>query len=89
MKAAPSKRRRFNAKNKEFDVADKIERTKKEGRIKRWWRETIGELRKVNWPTPKEAWRLTKIVIMVILAMGLLLGGLDFGFTKLMGLFFG
>jgi preprotein translocase subunit SecE len=70
-------------------VADKIDRTKKEGRIKRWWRETIGELRKVNWPTTKEAWRLTKIVILVILAMGLILGGLDFVFTKLMGLVLG
>ena len=70
-------------------MADKIDRTKKEGRIKRWWRETIGELRKVNWPTTKEAWRLTKIVILVILAMGLILGGLDFVFTKLMGLVLG
>ena len=70
-------------------MADKNVRTKKEGRIKRWWRETIGELRKVNWPTPKEAWRLTKIVVLVILVMGALLGGLDFGFTKLMGLIFG
>jgi preprotein translocase subunit SecE len=66
-------------------VAEKIDRTKKEGRIRRWWRETIGELHKVNWPTPKEAWRLTKIVIMVIVVMGLLLGGLDFVFTKLIG----
>jgi preprotein translocase subunit SecE len=70
-------------------VADRTGTAKKEGRIKRWWRETIGELRKVSWPTPKEAWRLTKIVIMVIVVMGLLLGGLDFGFTKLMGLILG
>ena len=67
-------------------MADKNDKTKKEGRIKRWWRETVGELKKVNWPTPQEAWRLTKIVIMVIIAMGLLLGGLDYVFTKLMGL---
>jgi preprotein translocase subunit SecE len=66
-------------------VADKLDRTKKEGRIKRWWKETIGELRKVNWPTPKQAWRLTKIVIVVIIIMGALLGGLDFAFTKLIG----
>jgi preprotein translocase subunit SecE len=66
-------------------VADKLERTKKEGRIKRWWKETIGELRKVNWPTPKQAWRLTKIVIAVIVLMGILLGGLDFAFTNLIG----
>lgn len=66
-------------------MADKLDRTKKEGRIKRWWKETIGELRKVNWPTPKQAWRLTKIVIAVIIIMGVLLGGLDFVFTKLIG----
>jgi preprotein translocase subunit SecE len=66
-------------------VADKLDRTKKDGRIKRWWKETIGELRKVNWPTPKQAWRLTKIVIVVIIIMGILLGGLDFAFTKLIG----
>ena len=66
-------------------MADKLDRTKKEGRIKRWWKETIGELRKVNWPTPKQAWRLTKIVIVVIIIMGALLGGLDFAFTKLIG----
>ena len=66
-------------------MADKLDRTKKEGRIKRWWKETIGELRKVNWPTPKQAWRLTKIVIVVIILMGALLGGLDFAFTQLIG----
>ena len=36
---------------------------KKTNRILRWWQETIGELRKVTWPTPHDAWRLTKIVI--------------------------
>jgi preprotein translocase subunit SecE len=66
-------------------VADKIVKAKKENAIKKWWRETVGELKKVNWPTTHEAWRLTKIVIYVILIMGALLGGLDFGFTKLIG----
>jgi len=64
-------------------VADKIVKAKKENRIKRWWRETIGELKKVNWPTTQEAWRLTKIVILVIVIMGSLLGGLDYLFTLL------
>ena len=66
-------------------MAEKNGIVKKENRIKKWWRETVGELRKVNWPTPREAWRLTKIVIMVIVVMGALLGGLDFAFTKLIG----
>ena len=66
-------------------MAEKNGIVKKENRIKKWWRETVGELRKVNWPTPREAWRLTKIIIMVIVVMGALLGGLDFAFTKLIG----
>ena len=45
---------------------------KKPNAIARWWRETLGELRKVSWPTPQEAWRLTKIVIVVMLAMSAL-----------------
>jgi preprotein translocase subunit SecE len=70
-------------------MADKIEKTKKEGRLKKWWRETIGELHKVNWPTRKEAWRLTKIVLLVMVIMGGFLGLLDFGLTKLVGLILG
>lgn len=66
-------------------MADKNEKTKKEGRIRKWWRETIGELHKVNWPTRKEALRLTWIVILVMIIMGAVLGILDFGFTKLIG----
>ncbi len=70
-------------------MAEKNVKPRKEGRIKRWWRETVGELHKVTWPTPREAWRLTKIVIMVMVAMGALLGGLDYAFTKLIGLILG
>ena len=36
-------------------------------RSPRWWRETLGELRKVTWPTPLEAWQLTKVVIVVMM----------------------
>lgn len=79
----------FYPETKEFAVADKNQKTRKENRIKRWWRETVGELRKVTWPTTREAWRLTKIVLLVMVAMGALLGGLDFIFTKLIGLVLG
>lgn len=65
-------------------MADKTQ--KKEGKIKRWWRETIGELRKVTWPTTHEAWRLTYIVLIVMVAMSLVLGVLDFVFSKLITL---
>lgn len=37
--------------------------------IRRYIRETIGELRKVSWPTRQEAMNLTKIVLAVILVV--------------------
>jgi len=41
------------------------------------------ELRKVVWPTPEQLTRLTGIVIALSVAMGFLLGGVDFIFTEL------
>jgi len=66
-------------------MSNKIEKvkTKKEKGIARWWHETTGELRKVTWPTRKEAWQMTKIVLLVMLLIGSLLAILDSGFTKL------
>jgi preprotein translocase subunit SecE len=59
---------------------------KKPNAIKRWWRETLGELRKVSWPTLPEARRLTKIVLIVMGIMALLLGVLDYLFSTLITL---
>jgi preprotein translocase subunit SecE len=55
---------------------------KKTNGITRWWRETLGELRKVTWPTTQEAWHLTKVVIVTMILMSALLGFLDFVFTR-------
>lgn len=59
------------------------EPVKKPNRFQRWWRETIGELRKVSWPTPKEAFRMTYIVLAVMIATGLILGFFDMIFSRL------
>lgn len=56
---------------------------KKPNAIQRWWKETIGELRKVSWPSTKEAWRLTVIVLLVMVSTSALLGLLDFLFSKI------
>ena len=55
-------------------------------KIKRFWRETVGELRKVTWPTPQEAWALTKLVLIVTVIMAALLGFMDFVFSHLIKL---
>ena len=55
-------------------------------KTKHWWRETIGELRKVTWPTTQEALALTRIVLIVTVIMSVLLGLMDFVFSRLVGL---
>ena len=55
-------------------------------KIKRWFKETAGELRKVTWPTREEALALTRIVLIVTVIMSAVLGVLDFIFARLVGL---
>ncbi len=57
--------------------------------IKRFYGETVGELKKVNWPTRQEAINLTTIVLIVIAAMSLFLGSLDILFSRLFALLLG
>jgi preprotein translocase subunit SecE len=74
-------------------VADK---TSKPNRIQRFGqgiqqfiKETIGELRKVSWPTRSEAWNLTIVVLIVLLVMTVFLGTLDLAYTQLFKLILG
>ena len=55
-------------------------------RVQRYIRESIGELKKVNWPTRQEAINLTIIVLIVTFSMSAILGLLDFVFSKVIGL---
>jgi preprotein translocase subunit SecE len=67
-------------------VAGKNEKPKREGAVKRFFRETVGELRRVSWPTWPEARRLTIIVIIVMIVMGFFLFAVDRGATALLAL---
>lgn len=62
---------------------------KKPGKLVKWWNETIGELRKVSWPTREDALRMTKIVLVVVVIMAVFLGVVDFIFSELIGLVVG
>ena len=46
--------------------------------IKRFIRDTRLELQKVTWPTRREAWNLTLVVIALSVALGIVLGGVDY-----------
>jgi len=54
------------------------EKTNQQNAVARFYRETVGELRKVSWPTRAEATNLTIIVIIVLACMALLLGTIDY-----------
>jgi preprotein translocase SecE subunit len=49
----------------------------------------VAELRKVNWPTRREALRMTGVVLVVVGITGILLGFLDFVFARLFALLIG
>jgi preprotein translocase subunit SecE len=49
-------------------------------------KEVRDELKKVVWPTRDEIIRLTGVVIIVSVGVGIFLGGTDFILTKLIGL---
>jgi preprotein translocase SecE subunit len=53
-------------------------------RIRSYITEVVAELKKVTWPTREEASRLTKMVLIIAGAVGLILGVFDYGFTHLM-----
>lgn len=71
-------------------MAEKAKKVKKsENAVQRYFRETTGELRKVNWPTWPEAKRLTGLVLLVMAIVGIFLAGVDYFASELMSLVLG
>lgn len=64
-------------------------RAKQESRIKSYFRKTWAEIKKVRWPTRKEAMNLTGIVLAVTITMSIFLGLIDYGFAWLFRLIVG
>ncbi|MBQ0002726.1 MAG: preprotein translocase subunit SecE [Treponema sp.] len=52
-------------------------------KITNFFRESVGELKKVTWPTRDDVWASVKVVIVLTIIMSILLGLLDAGFTAL------
>ena len=57
--------------------------------IIRFFSEVIGELRKVTWPSRQEATRLTILVLTLSITIGILLGIVDYFFSRLMAVLSG
>lgn len=80
-----------NPKNKEQKAKETKSAPRAEGgffqriisKVQQFFRETVGELKKVTWPTRKEALNLSGIVMLVIFCVGAFLGLWDFIFTRI------
>ena len=71
-------------------MAEKEKKVKKsENAIQRYFRETSGELRKVNWPTWPEARHLTQLVLLVMVIVGAFLATIDYLSGELIDLVLG
>jgi len=55
-------------------------------RIRRFWRDSRAELRKVNWPNRKELTTYTIVVIVVTIIVSTFVGVVDFVFSRLLGI---
>ena len=64
-------------------MTHQVATSKRGGSRFRFVGETIGELKKVVWLTRREAFYLTFLVLVVAIAAALVLGLLDYGFTRL------
>ncbi len=61
-------------------------KSRKENAIIRYFKETRAELRKVTWPSRKETFNLTVVVLVVTVGMAAYLGFVDYIFTKIVSL---
>jgi preprotein translocase subunit SecE len=68
---------------------DKKSSRKQSNFVTRYLRETMGELRKVSWPTRREATSLTIVVLIVVTLMSAFLGVLDFIYSRFFVLILG
>ena len=68
-------------------MARKDEKSRRQpNAISRYVRETVGELRKVSWPSRQEAINLTIIVLVVMIIMSIFLWLVDLGGSGLLDL---
>jgi preprotein translocase subunit SecE len=71
---------------KPIEKAEKKETVKKPNWLQARYRETTGELRRVTWPTRREALNMTGIVLLVLFVMAIFLGLVDFAAARLISL---
>ena len=67
-------------------MAKKRSTAKKDNPVVAYLKQTQAEIRKVHWPSRKEATNLTGVVLAVTIVMSIFLSGMDFLFAQLVRL---
>ena len=70
------------SKTKEKKTSDKSKK-KKPNRIVKWFKDLKSEFKKVVWPSRKNVFNNTFVVLVVLVIASVFVGGLDFGLLKL------
>ena len=71
-------RQQAKAKAAEKPARRRIINTDRFEGVQRFYRETVAEIKKVNWPDQETTRNLTLVVIGLSVVLGLLLGGIDY-----------
>ncbi|HRR76859.1 MAG: preprotein translocase subunit SecE [Ruminococcus sp.] len=70
------------------NTSEKKSEKKEQGKLKKWFKDLRIEFKKVVWPSKKTVINNTSVVVSVIAASAILVGLLDTGFLKIMGLIY-
>lgn len=81
--ARGEERRAAKQSSQKRGVVAKVVDTERYSGLRKFYHDTMSEIRKVNWPDRAQTRNLTILVIALSMVMGLLLGGLDFILLKL------
>ena len=57
-------------------------KAKKAGRVKEAWRGFKSEVKKIVWPSWKQVWKNTFVVLVVVVICAIMIGLLDFAFSQ-------
>lgn len=74
------------ANDKQPNKPAKVKKERKPGRAKQFFKEVIGELKKLSWPTKKELVSYTLTVVGFIALMAVIIYALDLVFSEGLGL---
>jgi len=87
--AAPAavERRARPPKPKPSDVKEPSALSVRTERFRGMVQDTISEMKKINWPDSQTTRNLTIVVVGISVAMGALLGAVDWALVQLLGLF--